>query len=139
MTAYEYTLVKTNPPPLPQSDGPGLGASTTRDRHHPWGRCYLDGAALPLPGQVEGIGLAPGALEGGGRLPPPPLPGRPATVPQQVCQHPPLPQSDGPRQGAPPPGTATPWGRCYLDVGQTKWKKKWLPATVSSRAHGGLT
>ena len=114
MTAYEYTLVKTNPPPLPQSDGPGLGASTTRDRHHPWGRCYLDGAALPLPGQVEGIGLAPGALEGGGRLPPPPLPGRPATVPQQVCQHPPSPSQMGldrglHHQGPPPPGEGAIW------------------------------
>ena len=45
-----------SPPPFPPaSDGPEQGASTTRNRFGgclPWGRCDLDGAAVPLPYQV---------------------------------------------------------------------------------------
>ena len=53
-----------NPPPRPPPSQMGLdrgppppGTAT------PWGRCYLDGAVLPLPDQVEEIGVASHSLQ----------------------------------------------------------------------------
>ena len=50
---------RTSPPS--KSHGSRHGASTTRDRH-PLGKVHLDGAGLPLPDQVEEIGVASHSL-----------------------------------------------------------------------------
>ena len=59
--------VRGRPSPNPTQPPPGrrIRWVWTRCPHHqgpppPWGRCYLDGAALPLPYQVDEVGVSPG-------------------------------------------------------------------------------
>ena len=60
--AFSYALVTPPPPRAPSQmgldRGPPLPGTAT-----PWGRCYVDGAALPLRDQVEEIGVASHGLQ----------------------------------------------------------------------------